>query len=709
MCRTTYENPPESPFAEGGRELWVVREKVRWMKRSTVTGRLSCHRDGYGFVIPDDNGDDVFIPARHLRESMHGDRVMAEFETRRGFGRREGRIIETLERGYATIVGRYESSGALGRIIPDEQRITCGITVASADRGDARGGEMVIAEITRYPEEGHGARAKVVEVLGMPDDPEVEILAIVRKHGLPHHFPDDVRAEARSVSPLVTDADLEGRTDLRGETTVTIDGESARDFDDAVSVQREGAAIRLRVSIADVSHYVRTGTLLDGEAFKRGTSVYFPDRCIPMLPEELSNGICSLNPGEERLTMTAEMLFDGEAEAAECSFYPSVIRSDERLTYTEVKEMLVDGNPGTTARYRGLLDDLRTMEELAARLTEKRRRRGSIDFDLPEPEIVLDLQGRPESIGRAERNLAHRIIEEFMLAANEAVAAFLTERGLPCLYRVHEPPDPLKLKDFREFIKPLGLSIRSRGGTVPPGELQHLLLEVDGRPEEKMVNQVLLRCMKQARYSAENIGHFGLASPCYLHFTSPIRRYPDLVVHRILKEFLGGMKKRDAKKRAAELPGIAEQSSLRERTAMEAERESIEMKRLQYMEDRVGDIFDGFITGVTSYGFFVELAELLVEGLVHVTALSDDYYRLLEKQHTLLGERSGRRFRIGDRVRVRVDGVSRVKKRIEFSLAVDPSRTVRGRGASVRSRPSLPDKQIGRGKGGRAGRPGRKR
>ena len=683
------------------------------MKRITVTGRLSCHRDGYGFVIPDDGGEDIFIPARYLRESMHGDQVTAGFDARPGHGKREGRIVETLERGYTTVVGRYEASGKVGSIIPDEQRITCDITVSSADRGNARGGEMVVAKIVEYPATGHGARARVIEVLGLPDDPAVEVLTIVRKYGLPHDFPAEVLAEARSVSPLVTEADMDGRTDLRGETTVTIDGETARDFDDAVSVRREGAAIRLRVSIADVSHYVRKGSPLDGEALNRGTSVYFPDRCIPMLPEELSNGICSLNPREERLTVTAEMLFDGEGESGETRFYPSVIRSDERLTYTEVKEILADKNPETMARYRALLDDLRTMEELAGRLTEKRRRRGSIDFDLPEPEIILDLQGRPESIGRAERNLAHRIIEEFMLAANEAVAAFLTERELPCLYRVHEPPDPMKLKDFREFIKPLGLSFRMRGGTVAPTELQRLLVEVNGRPEEKMVNQVLLRCMKQARYDAENSGHFGLASSCYLHFTSPIRRYPDLVVHRILKGYLvGSLKKRDAKKIAAELPDTAEQSSRRERTAMEAEREIIQMKRLQYMEERIGDVFDGFITGVATYGFFVELADLLVEGLVHITALSDDFYNLLEKQHTLLGERSGRRFRIGDQVRVRVDGVSRAKKRIEFSLADEPGRKAPGRGGrgpSSRVRPSVAGSRPGKGKGVRPARPGKRR
>jgi len=684
------------------------------MKEETVTGRLSCHRDGYGFVIPDDGGGDLFIPARYLRENLHGDRVRAAVEPRRGRGGREGRIVETLERGVSTIVGRYETSGAAAFVVPDETRITCRIAVPSAARGGARNGQTVVAEITAYPREGRDAAGRVIEVLGRPDDPEVEVLAIVRKHGLPCLFPDEVLAEACAVPGNVTDDDRQGRVDLRHETTVTIDGETARDFDDAVSVTREeGGTILLKVSIADVSHYVKPGSPLDLEALNRGTSVYFPDRCIPMLPEVLSNGICSLNPREERLTVTAGMRFDREGELLEASFYPSVIRSDQRLTYTEVKEILVDRRKETVARHRSLLGDLSTMEELALRLREKRRRRGSIDFDLPEPEIVLDLQGRPESIGRAERNLAHSIIEEFMLAANEAVAAYLEERGVPCLYRVHEPPDPLKLRDLRDFIKPLGLSFRMKGDKVAPEELQRLLAAVDGRPEEKMVNEILLRCMKQARYAAENLGHFGLASPCYLHFTSPIRRYPDLVVHRTLKQVLaGGMKKREQKALAARMPEIAELTSRRERTAMEAEREIVDLKRLQYMEDRVGEDFDGFITGVASFGFFVELGEFLVEGLVHVTALGDDFYRLLEKQHTLVGEKSGRKYRIGDRVQVRVDAVSRVKRRIELSLADVPRKTaaegIAPRPKSgKRSASSAPRAEKGRGRGPRGG--GRRR
>ncbi|MDD2337795.1 MAG: ribonuclease R [Geobacteraceae bacterium] len=676
------------------------------MKRATVTGRLSTHRDGYGFVIPDEGGDDVFIPARYLRDNMHGDRVIVSIQSRSTPGRLEGRVIETLERGFTTIVGRFELSGAVGLVIPDEPRLSSPIAIPPTDRRKARNGQMVVAEITAYPSGRSGAIGRIIEILGNRDDPDVEFLTIVRKYGLPDLFPPEVLAEAASVFRPVGDTDLEGRVDLRNALTVTIDGETARDFDDAVSVRREKKdGIRLWVSIADVSHYVAPDSFLDREALSRGTSVYFPDRCIPMLPEKLSNGICSLNPREDRLALTVELLFDLGGEARETRFYPSVIRSDERLTYTEVKEILVDGNPAITERYTVLLNDLRTMEELAGRLGIKRRQRGSIDFDLPEPEIVLDLQGRPESIGIAERNLAHRIIEEFMLAANEAVASYLEEKGIPCIFRVHEPPDPAKLVDFREFIKPMGLSFKLKGDSVAPGEFQRLLGEAEGRPEERMVNELLLRCMKQARYSAENLGHFGLASPRYLHFTSPIRRYPDLVVHRILKDQLSGrIQKSQRGKLAADLPEVAEQSSQRERKAMEAEREIIDLKRLQYMEKRVGDVFDAFITGVTTFGFFVELPDLVVEGLVHVSSLGDDLYRLIEKQHTLKGQKSGIAYRIGDRVRVRVDAVNRSTKRIEFSLESGSQKpgtgATLGKGA-MRSRPASAEKRSGKGKKGK--------
>jgi ribonuclease R len=640
-------------------------------KINIVTGLLSCHRDGYGFVSPEEGGDDIFIPARFLRENMHGDKVAVRIEAGGGFGKREGRIIRTLERGYTKIVGRFESARNFGYVMPDEQRITHDIYIPPSECGKAKSGQSVVVEITAYPAAKRNPEGRVVEVLGWPDDPEVEVKTILSKYELPHLFSGEALDEARSIPQKPSALDMRGRKDLRLIPTVTIDGESARDFDDAVSIKKEsGAATRLWVSIADVSHYVKEGSFLDREAYLRGTSVYFPDRCIPMLPEELSNGICSLNPDVDRLAVTAEMLFDNQGRIKEADFYPSVIRSSARLTYTLVRDILENVSPVISGDYSELQGRLALMKELALRLLEKRKKRGSIDFDLPEPEIVLDLQGRTESIIKAERNIAHRIIEEFMLAANEAVASYINGMEVPSLYRVHENPDPEKLADFREFIFNFGYELKMKEGKVKPRDLQKLLELSEGRPEEKMVNEVLLRCMKQAKYSEENLGHFGLASPCYTHFTSPIRRYPDLVVHRILKSVLSGKLKKPGIERLSEvLPETAEHTSKRERTAMDAEREIITLKKLQFMKDKTGEEYNGFISGVTPFGFFVELDEYFVEGLVHVSTLRRDFYHYDEKQHSLVGENTGERFRIGDGIRVKVALVSVEKRQIDLVLA----------------------------------------
>ena len=636
-----------------------------------ITGKLSTHRDGYGFVTPDQEGEDIFIPARYLRENIHGDRVEVTVVAHNRVGKREGRIIRTLERGYTRIVGRFEKKEKSGQVIPEEQRIARALYIPPGAAGNAESGQVVVAEITVYQTSQRTAEGKIIEVLGWPDDPEVEAQTIIRKYDLPHIFPPQVLADARNFTQTVAVADLEGRMDLRGLSTITIDGETARDFDDAVTVRREaGGAVRLWVSIADVSHYVKPGSPLDGEAYLRGTSVYFPDRCIPMLPEELSNGICSLNPGVDRLTLTAEILFDTAAHHVETQFYPSVINSSARLTYTAVKRMLVDEDSELLQTYSNLVADLKVMEDLALRLMEKRKQRGSIDFDLPEPEIILDLQGQTEAIIRAERTLAHRIIEEFMLAANEAVACAIDEHNVPSLYRVHEAPDLAKLNEFSEFIHNFGYEFRIIGDSIEPREFQRILEDAQGKPEERMINEVLLRSMKQARYTAENLGHFGLAAPCYTHYTSPIRRYPDLVVHRILKGILSKkLKEKDIERLAATLPEIALHTSGRERVAMEAEREVVLLKKIQFMLDRVGEEFDGFITGVTPHGFFVELVELFVEGMVAVATLPSDFYRYVEQQHALMGEHGRRVFRIGDKVRVRVALVSTERKQIDFVLA----------------------------------------
>lgn len=643
----------------------------------SARGKLSTHRDGYGFVTPEKGGDDIFIPQRGMKSAMHGDTVEVRVErSRQGGGKLEGRITAVAERASSRIVGRYEETRRGAIVIPEETRLNLVVAIPPKGRGRAEDGQQVVAEIVNYPVGGRPADGRIVEVLGWPDDPEVEVQSAIRRFDLPHVFGKDALAEAEAVPEAVAKDDLKARVDLRRMQTVTIDGETARDFDDAVSLKREGANYRLWVSIADVSHYVRPGSALDRDAYLRGTSVYFPDRCIPMLPERLSNGICSLNPQLDRLTMTAEMLFSPAGALLESTFYPSIIRSAARLTYTLVKRIIVDNDREAADKFRPQTPMLMEMKELALILQTMRRTRGSIDFDLPEPEIILGLTGQTEGIIRAERNLAHQLIEEFMLAANEAVAAFITGKGIPFLYRIHENPDPAKLINFQEFVYGFGYEFPLVAERVNPSDLQRLLLQAEGKPEERMINYALLRCMKQARYAAENLGHFGLASRCYCHFTSPIRRYPDLVVHRILKAVLNLDDSKTAKRAERELAAVTaklgetgEHTSKRERVAMEAERDVVELKKVQYMQRHLGEEFDGYISGVTAFGLFVELEELFVEGLVHISTLDDDLYSFDEKHHSLIGRRLARVYRIGDAVRVKVAAVTPATRRIEFILA----------------------------------------
>ncbi|MBI5286146.1 MAG: ribonuclease R [Deltaproteobacteria bacterium] len=645
-------------------------------RMNLVAGRLECHPDGYGFLIPEDGGEDIFIGSRGLKGGMHKDRVVVRVE---GFkpvpagrkqgrdGRREGRVIRILERTHKTVVGKLEAGKGLNFVTPSDERILQEIIIPRQEGKGVRPGQMVVAELIRWPTEHLNPLGRLVEVLGEPDDPDVEIEVVARKYGLPYRFPTDVLKEAENVPQEVTDRDMKGRVDLRGITTFTIDGEKARDFDDAVAVEKlKGGDVRLWVSIADVSYYVKEGSPLDKEAYERGNSVYFPDRCIPMLPEALSNRICSLNPHVDRLAFTVEMGFDKRGELKRSRFYESVIRSRERLTYTAVKGILVDEGEGLRKRYSHILNNLEVMEELCLKLKAKRMEKGSIDFDLPEPEIILDIEGRPEDIIRSERSIAHQLIEEFMLAANKEVAKFITRAGIPFLYRVHEGPDEEKIDDLRGFIA--GFGYRLNGGLTPKA-FQRLLKEVEGRPDERVINHILLRSMKQARYSEENQGHFGLAFDCYTHFTSPIRRYPDLVVHRLLKRALKGSFSAKAKQRWEEaLPDIADHTSARERVAMESEREVVDLKKAQFMQDKCGKVYDGFIVGVTSFGFFVELKDYFVEGLVHVSTLRDDYYTFVEREHSLVGERRGKVYRIGDAVKVKVAKVDLERRRIDMVL-----------------------------------------
>ena len=635
------------------------------LKMNLVVGRVKTHPEGYGFVIPEAEGEeDIFISPRNLKEAMHGDRVVARIESVRRKGK-EGSVIRILERKMHKVVGKFMRAKNYSYVLPEDERILQEVFIPEGETKRARPNQMVVAEITQYPMERTRPMGRVTHILGYPDDPEIEPRIIIHKYDLLDRFTSAALKEARSLPPVPSLHECRGRVDLRGIPTFTVDGENARDFDDAVSVEREGdGGMKLYVSISDVSHYVDEETALDHEAYLRGTSVYFPDRAIPMFPPELSNEICCLHPRVDRLTLTAELRYDRNGERREVRFYPSVIRSDERLTYTWVKKILVDGDPEIRERFSLLLPSLELMADLCRELRRRRIARGAIDFDLPEPEVILNLQGETEDIIRAERNLAHQIIEEFMIAANEAVAHFMEEKGYPFLYRIHEPPKKEAMDEFRRFISHLGHRMGKEGDSSPK-EFQRVLSEVKGRPEERVVNEILLRSMKWAKYSAKNLRHFGLASNGYTHFTSPIRRFPDLIVHRLLKKALSG---EEAKMPDEILANRAAHLSDRERVAMEAEREILDRYRVRFMKDKIGEEFEGVISGVTAFGFFVELKDIFVEGLVRITSLHDDYYQYHEKRYCLVGERTHKTFRIGDEIRVRVDRVDVERRHIDFGM-----------------------------------------
>jgi len=644
------------------------------VKMNLVIGRVKCHPEGYGFVIPEREGEeDLFVSPKNLKEAMHGDRVVARVESVREKGR-EGTVIRVLERGFHKVVGKFMKEKNYSYVIPEDERILQEVYIPEGETKRARPNQIVVAEIMRYPSERVRPEGRVIHILGYPDDPEVEPQIIIHKYDLPHRFSSSALKEARNLPPVPSSDDYQGRVDLRDIPTFTIDGEKARDFDDAVSIENEkDGGKNLYVSISDVSHYVEEGTALDEEAYLRGTSVYFPDRAIPMFPPELSNQICCLHPNLDRLTVTVELRYDAHGNEKGVRFYPSVIRSDERLTYTIVRKILLNEDAELMGRVSAMVPSLESMADLSQKLHLKRIERGALDFDLPEPEIILNLQGETEGIIRAERNLAHQIIEEFMIAANEAVAHFLEKNGLLSIYRIHEPPKEEAMNDFRQFISHLGYKVR-KDTDHSPRELQKVLLEVKGKPEEKLINNVLLRSMKWAKYSAKNVGHFGLASTSYTHFTSPIRRYPDLMIHRILK---GVLSRRERKVSEEMLARKAEHLSHRERVAMEAEREILERYRVRFMKDKMGEVYKGVISGVTAFGFFVELMDFFVEGLVRVTSLYDDYYQYHEKQYCLVGERTHKTFRIGDRVMVRVDRVDVERRHIDFGLVEKIDRVMR--------------------------------
>jgi len=647
---------------------------------SLVTGYFEAHRDGYGFVILEKPGSrDIFIPARATLGAMDNDRVVAKIENE---ARRDGKIVRILERAYTRIVGTFEAGRATFHVRPKSRSVPFNIYVSQKDKGNAKDGDNVVVEIISYPAEKKPAAGRVLKVLKKAESPIDEIEGIIDELNLPKKFPARVLEEAKELYSRIQGTessarDEEKRKDLRGLPTVTIDGERAKDFDDAVSIAKTDDGYRLWVHIADVGFYVKWDSYIDKEARKRGTSVYFPDRVIPMLPKELSEDLCSLRPKVDRPAFTVELEFGRQGERLNAKFYPSLIRSDERMTYTLVKKILVDKDPEERGRYDYLLKDFETMEELCNIIKDTRLKRGSLDFDLPEPEVLLDLQGNPEDIIKAERNFAHMIIEEFMIAANEAVAEHLEGLGVPSLYRIHEEPDQIKMEGIMKVVNSLGLSRdpsrsssrgKKKGRMGSVSDYSDLLREIHGTPAEEIINHMVLRSLKQARYSPVNVGHFGLASECYTHFTSPIRRYPDLVVHRILREVLTVKTLSEARVNELEaiLPDVAFNSSRMERQSDEAERSVLNAMRVWFMKDKVGEEFEGKVVSVSPYGLKIRLKDYYVEGFLHVSYMTDDYYQYNEKDLSLIGSNRKKQYTIGKELRVRIDKVDMEEREIVF-------------------------------------------
>jgi ribonuclease R len=644
-------------------------------RMNLIVGKMVTHPRGFGFVVPDRPMDnvkgDLYIAGSNLNQAMHGDRVVARLE-RVSDNRAEGRIVRVLERGSDTVVGRFDLDGlGIGFVVPFDRRLIMDVQVPSGQELDATAGDMVVVEITRWPTPTRGPLGRVKEVLGDINEPGVDNEIIIRKFGLPDAHSEEAVEEARRVGHDVREQDLRGRTDFRPILTVTIDGEHARDFDDAITLERlPNGHYWLGVHIADVAHYVPEGGALDEEAYERSTSVYFPDRAVHMFPAELSTGICSLKPDVDRLVQTCLMEVDRKGNVVRYELHDGVIHSNARMTYNQVHAILTEHDPATTAAFQPLVPLFETMRELFEILNARRRRRGSIDFDLKEPEIVLDDEGLVEAIIAAKRNVAHRIIEEFMLLANETVAQHLDDNDVPTLYRIHEDPDPLKVEEFEEFVTTLGYSIGAPPEHVKPRHFQKLVEKMRGTPEEKPIAFLMLRTMQKARYDPQNRGHFGLAAESYTHFTSPIRRYPDLVVHRTLRESRQGRMSEDRREELVDdLPEMARHTSERERRADEAERELVQWKKVRFMADKVGDEFEGYITGVSAFGLFIELVEHFVEGLVHVSTMADDYYRFVEKAHILQGEKTGKVYRLGDKVTVQVVKVDMERRQVDLGLS----------------------------------------
>ncbi|OMF72040.1 ribonuclease R [Paenibacillus glucanolyticus] len=657
-------------------------------RMSLLRGRLQAHAKGFAFLIPDDREHpDVYIHANDLKSAMNGDIVLIKISSKQNDGgKMEGEVVRILTRAVTQVVGVFQNHEAYGFVLPDDKRINRDIFIPKHAINGAVDGVKVVVKLVSYPEGRAAAEGEVVEILGHKDDPGIDILSIIRKHQLPEGFPEEVLAEADAAPDSITEDEIvqQGRRDLRGLNIVTIDGEDAKDLDDAVNVERlPNGNFRLGVHIADVSYYVRERSELDKEAYNRGCSVYLVDRVIPMLPHRLSNGICSLNPQVDRLTMSCEMEFNEQMKVVKHDIFTSVIRTKERMTYNNVRKILVDEDPELIERYSDLVDDFRLMRELALKLRNRRMRRGAVDFDFVESKVIVDENGKAVDIVKRERSIAEQIIEEFMLAANETVAEHFHWLKVPFIYRIHEDPDQEKLQNFMAFAANFGHQVKGRGNSIHPRALQNLLEDIQGTKEQTVLSTMMLRSMKQAKYDAESTGHFGLAAEYYSHFTSPIRRYPDLVIHRVIREVLesgGALNEKRHEHLSGRMADIAQQSSERERVAVDAERDTEALKKAEFMLDKVGEEFEGIISSVTSFGMFIEL-ENTVEGLIRLSAMTDDYYHFDEGHMALIGERTSKVYRIGDDVKVRVAKVNMDDHTIDFEMVdMKPRRQGRGEG-----------------------------
>jgi len=638
-------------------------------KMGIVIGKFQGHQRGFGFVIADVERPDIFIPADNVNGAMNGDRVLAKILKEVNNGKKcEGEITRIIERSNKTIIGTYDDSKNFGFVVADDKRIAQDIFIPKAERNGAKTGQIVIAEITEWPEQRRNPEGRIIEILGNKGDQGIDILTIIKKHKLPEEFPPKVEAFAENIVEKIPEEEYARRSDLRNLQMVTIDGEDAKDLDDAVSIEiLANGNYRLGVHIADVSHYVKEKNPLDIEALNRATSVYLIDRVIPMLPRKLSNGVCSLNPKVDRLTLSCFMEIDKNGKTVDHEILETIIKTNERMTYTDVTKILKDKDEETIKRYDYLIEDFKHMEDLCAILNKKRMGRGAIDFDFIESKIILNEFGKPIDIVPYERGIANRIIEEFMLTANETVAEHMFWLNVPFVYRIHEDPDEEKLIHYSEFAHNLGYPIKW-GKEIHPRMLQEVIARVKGKKEEMVLSTLLLRSMMKAKYSPECSGHFGLAAKYYCHFTSPIRRYPDLIIHRIIKEVInGGLSEKRTDRLRKEVEIASKQSSDMERVAMEAEREVDDLKKAEYMSERIGEEFEGIISSVTNFGLFVELPNT-IEGLVHMSSLDDDYYVFDERHLTLVGERTKKMYKLGEEVKIIVSKVDLASHEVYFDI-----------------------------------------